>query len=208
MTVDLRNLLPSVRDQGRRGTCLSIAMNDGHHAARSEPPALSIDYLHYQAVQRDEGSNINDGVSIEAIRQALVEAGHPSESECPYSTDPRPTEWMPAHPQGNVWRRITTEPTPTWGVVHSTLSAKRPIVIVLSITDGFYEPLDGVVSETAGTSRARHAVLGVGLHPIENRVLVRNSWGDEWGVGGHAWLSATYLQARCVALITFGETSA
>jgi len=146
MMVDLRNLLPPVRDQGRRGTCLSIAVNDGHHAARSEPPALSIDYLHYQAVQRDEGSDINNGVSIEAIRQALVEAGHPSESECPYSEDPRPTEWMPANPQGDVWRRITMERAPTWGVVHSTLSAKRPIAIVLSITDEFYEPLDGVVS--------------------------------------------------------------
>jgi hypothetical protein len=205
MTVDLRSLLPPVRDQGRRGTCLSIAVNDGHHAIRSKPPTLSIDYLHYQAVQRDEGSNINNGVSIEAIRQALLEAGHPAESECPYSSAPRPSDWVPAHPEGDVWRRVTIEPAPTWGFVHSTLSAKRPIVIVLSITDEFYEPVDGVVSDTAGTSRARHAVLGVGLHATEARVLVRNCWGEEWGVGGHAWLSATYLQARCSALVTFGE---
>lgn len=205
MTVDLHSLLPPVRDQGRRGTCLSIAVNDGHHAARFEPPALSIDYLHYQAVQRDEGSSINGGVSIEALRQALVEVGHPSESECPYSMEPRPSEWVPADPQGDVWRRVTAEAAPTWGVVHSTLSAGRPIVIVLSITDEFFEPLDGVVSDTAGDSRARHAVLGVALHTTENRVLVRNSWGEEWGVNGYAWVSATYLQARCVALITFGE---
>jgi hypothetical protein len=205
MAVDLRSLLPAVRDQGRRGTCLSVAVNDGHHAARCEPPALSIDHLHYEAVQRDEGSDINDGVSIEAIRQALMEAGHPSESECPYSPSPRSHEWTPPEPQGEVWRRGTNEPAPTWNVVYSTLSAKRPIVIVLSITDQFYEPPDGVVSDTAGTSRARHAVLGVGLHAAENQVLVRNSWGNDWGMDGYAWVSAAYLQARCVALITFKE---
>jgi hypothetical protein len=155
-------------------------------------------------VQRDVGVDINSGVSIHAVRRALVETGHPSESECPYSAVRRPTKWVPANPRGDVWRRITAESTPTWGVVHSTLSANHPIVIVLSITDDFYDPRDGLVSEASGTSRARHAVLGVALHPTENRVLVRNSWGKEWGIDGHAWLSASYLQARCIALITFG----
>ena len=184
---------------------MAMAANDGHSCARGSA-ALSVEYLHYQAVQRDEESGINDGVAVEALRAALIEDGHPVDEECPYSPDPRNPDWQPDLPTGELWRRRTEELAPTWGNVYLTLSAQAPVIIVLSITDAFYDVGDGILSDTAGNSRAQHAVLGVALHTSDNRVLVRNSWGAEWGVDGYAWISAEYIQARCVRLIRFGES--
>ena len=44
----------------------------------------------------------------------------------------------------------------------------------------------------------RHAVVAVahGLIGTERAVLVRNSWGADWGLAGHAWLPETYLAPR------------
>ena len=40
-----------------------------------------------------------------------------------------------------------------------------------------------------------HAVLGVGTGVIDTTrvMLVRNSWGPDWGLQGHAWVSEDYL---------------
>lgn len=38
-------------------------------------------------------------------------------------------------------------------------------------------------------------------------ILVRNSWGEQWGDGGHAWLRDDYLVARVYGAIQLKEHS-
>lgn len=199
----LRGILPVVRDQGERGTCLTIAVTDGHHAARRGEPALSVDYLHFHATQKDE-TGINDGVSMSSLREALLEVGQPSEVECPYSPEPRDAMWSPDVP-AVTWKRCSDSPSPTWATIQRVLAEGQPLVLVLGITDEFWEQSKSVIDSSSGLPRGRHAVLAVALHESEPRVLVRNSWGDEWGVSGYGWISAHYIQARCVSILTFGE---
>jgi C1A family cysteine protease len=44
-----------------------------------------------------------------------------------------------------------------------------------------------------------HAVLAVGYDDAEQRLLVRNSWGDGWGQGGYFTLPYAYLTERSLS---------
>jgi C1A family cysteine protease len=38
-----------------------------------------------------------------------------------------------------------------------------------------------------------HAVIAVGYDQSKEAFLVRNSWGDTWGIGGYCWMPEDYL---------------
>jgi C1A family cysteine protease len=41
-----------------------------------------------------------------------------------------------------------------------------------------------------------HAVVAVGYSRSDRRFLVRNSWGKDWGKGGHRTMPFQYLEER------------
>lgn len=200
----LRELLGAARDQGERATCLSIATSDGHHGARSVGPQLASDFLHHSAATI-LGTGINEAVSASSVMAALLDDGQPAESECPYSPSLRDSGWMPPVPRATIWRhRTALARTTLWHTISTSLSSNAPVVLLMEIDDAFWDPVAGVIETPAGMPRASHAVLAVGLSTAPDRVLVRNSWGAEWGDAGYGWLSSAYIAARCTALITFG----
>jgi hypothetical protein len=197
-----RELLPPVRDQGERETCLSLALSDGHYAARGTAPALAADFLHFNATVI-AGVGVNDAVPTSSAMHALEGAGQPAEIECPYSPTALPHTWRPPL-ISEVWRRKTAVGlSGNWTTLSAQLGAGAPVVMLLKIDDAFWSPVGGFVEAPSGPARAAHAVLAVAVVTNPARVLVRNSWGAEWGDGGYAWLSSSYVAARCMAIITF-----
>jgi C1A family cysteine protease len=79
------------------------------------------------------------------------------------------------------------------------LEAGCPVVVTMLLGARFYDPVAGIVELGAGdVDTAYHAVLAVG-HGVEDRkryILVRNSWGIDWGLKGHAWVAVEYLEPR------------
>jgi C1A family cysteine protease len=83
----------------------------------------------------------------------------------------------------------------------AALGQGRPIVLGLVITDAFWRPdVSGRIPDLSpDTERAGHAVLAVGHGTNADgtpSLLIRNSWGVGWGLGGHAWLSRTYVERQ------------
>lgn len=205
-TVDLRSLLLPVRVQGRRQACLPFASSCAHEYKRMADAYLSVEYLFFHAIARSSGNPLI-GTTMMATAMALAQDGQPLEAEWPYALV-QPDPWSPPALKGEAWKTTLVSNHLSFDDLISHLDNGEPIVLGLVITDAFYEPGDtGVVPDLIpDIERAGHAVLAVGhgMHGGEPAILVRNSWGEAWGLQGYAWLTRAYIdrQLRETATLT------
>ncbi len=199
---DLRSQLLPVRHQGRRQSCLAFAASAAHehHCRHSEN--LSVEYLFFHAVARTAGANPDAGTTMDAAAAALFEDGQPPESVWAYEPlQLYHPHWSPPADVGTLHRATMSIRTPAVDDICKTLDTNNSVILGLIITDGFWMPdAAGVISvRDPDVERGGHAVLAVGYGQDEygaRHVLIRNSWGERWGVAGHAWLSEGYLKRQ------------
>jgi Papain family cysteine protease len=207
---DLRHRFGPARDQGTRPTCLAFAASDAHAALRVPWATLSCEFAFYHA-QRRAGRPPTTGALLPEILAALKEDGQPLEGDWPYLV------WLPNdiaayQPPDNVlvFRR-DGEPRPAAvDEIIGHLDAGTSTVLLMMLSDAFYMPdALGVVRAVAGDGpdpMRRHAAVAVGHGIVDGTraILIRNSWGIDWGTEGHAWLPETFIAPRLtrVALLT------
>lgn len=208
---DLRLLFGGVRDQGARPTCLAFAASDCHAALRDGWTPLSCEFAFYHA-QRRAGLSSHTGSTLEAMLAVLREDGQPIETDWPYlAASPADFSiWTPPSRVGPVYRRAGKRRSGGFDEILALLEADQPALVLMMLSDAFYSPdSDGVViapTNEAPDPLRRHAVVAVAHGTLNNErmVLVRNSWGPGWGLGGQAWITESFLTPRltCVAVLT------
>lgn len=153
------------------------------------------------------------GADLRSTLKALAVLGVPKEADWPYDQDrfnDEPSAFiyqLARRIDGLRYFRIDTplsqtasgsEPT-RWNLLTEFLSAGFPIAFGFSVPSSLtddanipYRPdLDGI--------RGGQAVLAVGyrLHHFgrnQHALLVRSSWGHQWGDNGNGWLPMNYVQ--------------
>lgn len=204
---DLRAAFGETRDQGLRPTCIAFAASDLHAAVRAQPfRPLSVEHLYWHAVRHTLGGRPEDGVSLPAILDALDRDGQALEAGWPYLAA-LPSDlaaWRPPSTATPAFRCGAKRDTGTAERVIAALDDGRASLVALRIGANFFAPVDGVIAPEADElDLAYHAVVAVAHGTSDGGapfVLVRNSWGPDWGVRGHALLPAPYLDARAIGL--------
>lgn len=205
---DHSSLYGAPRHQGKRLTCLAFAISDLNRSAASAPDALSPEYLYQCAGTATKGWKIGDGLFLDDALKAVKAPGQPLESLFPYlDTAPTAASFHTLAAGSALYCSALKRIPATQTAVASQIKQGYAVGLVVACTDTLYTPVDGVVAFSRMViPNVAHAVLAVGVgsnaQGVEH-VLVRNSWGSKWGVGGHAWLPKQYIDMH--ALEAFGR---
>jgi len=206
---DLRDRQSPIKDQGRRGACVAFAATAGHEMLRVDGEDLGEEFLHWAAKERDGLPATTEGTTLAAAAAALADVGQPRESLWPY--DDRRDQWAPGYgPPDEILddaarRRVrggrALPPTPP--ALREALDEGLAVLLGIRLYATWYAlDADGRIALPAAGAVAfgGHAVLvvgyGAGDAGAPNHFIVRNSWGEDWGVGGYGYLPDAYVDAH------------
>jgi len=203
--VDLRGKLPEPYDQGQLGSCTGNALAAAVEFVEVSPSMPSRLFIYYAereiegTIASDSGAMLRDGLKV------LATEGAPPETAWPYDIA-RFAEKPPqaVYAQAKAHEAIQYQSL-RFGQYRACLAAGYPFAFGFSVYESF-ESADvartGKVPMPAqGESLlGGHAVLAVGYDNPGKRIIVRNSWGPDWGDGGHFTLPYDYFDpARSLA---------
>lgn len=210
--LDLRPLLPPVRDQGMRGTCLAFALTAAHELARAGGQHVSEDLseeaLYWGCKQID--GDMAAGSEWASAAAALERWGQPPEQLWPYSGAPEAEGAAP--PPGALdvslcYRAHLEAIDASVDEIKRRLRLRRPVALGIWLSRGFFTPVGGRIpipgiDELLGEG---HAVLVVGYDdgPASEAgvLIIRNSWGIGWGDAGYGYLPYAYLSTGADAWV-------
>lgn len=202
MAFDIRGDLTSIKDQGKRNTCVAFAATAGHEYLKKNDLDLSEEFL-YWGCKKYDGQLFDNGTSLNSAVYCLKNYGQPGEEHWPY--DPTCTVSSSSYyPSKEAWEEakknmvIYGERIPIdIDFVKQILSKNYAVIIGIVLFEEFFRPLNGLVDYPQNTSQqyGGHAVLVTGWDDdLNNGVFViRNSWGEQWGLDGYGFIPYSYF---------------
>jgi C1A family cysteine protease len=220
--VDLRSWCSPVEDQGALGSCTAQAAVGllEYFQKRATGHLVDASRLFVYKTERDLlGWSGDTGAYLRTAMQALVLFGAPPERYWPYDGRPanvnsrydlEPTSFCYAF--GDNYRALkyfrldqgSAAPETILATVKLFIAAGFPSMFGFPVYDEYESPLvGGLIAYPAAGSQYRggHANVAVGYDDCltigadKGAVLVRNSWGANWGNAGYGWMSYRYVTA-------------
>lgn len=204
--VDLRPQCSPIEDQGNLGSCTANALAGAVEFLEKKDGVKFIDtsrlFIYYNerviehSVKQDSGAMIRDGV------KTLAKSGVCSETNWPYviaqfAKKPTTTCYKQA-----LKRRISQYARlEQLDEMRTCLADGFPFVFGFSVYASFESQQvakSGVLNMPDKKEKliGGHAVLAVGYDDSQQRFIVRNSWGSNWGMHGYFTMPYAYLENR------------
>lgn len=202
---DLRPQCPPVYDQGNLGSCtanaIAGAIQFDEIRQKMKPTIMpSRLFIYYNervlehTVQSDSGAQLRDGI------KTVAKQGYCSEQDWPYDIakfEDKPSSSCYLEAKDH---RITLYQRLMQNLIQmkACLASGYPFVFGFTVHESFESPQvakTGIVPLPAPSEAVvgGHAVVAVGYDDSEQRFLVRNSWGQGWGMQGYCSMPYAYL---------------
>ncbi|MCC6510919.1 MAG: C1 family peptidase [Pirellulaceae bacterium] len=222
VSVDLRRdedgcYFPSVADQGTLNASVAFAVIGlvEYFQRRIQGIAFHGSTLFLYKTTRnllDKGiSTTNDrGVDLRSTLKSLVRCGVPAEDYWPYeverfAVEPESFFYAAAErfPDLTYFRLDTpnADGQSTWRLMKSFLAAGFPVAFGFSVPASLTEVGEILYRPELDAVLGGQAVVAVGYQeqyfgPGRDAILIRSSWGSQWGDHGYGWLPAAFVTAQ------------
>jgi C1A family cysteine protease len=204
--VDLRHLCSKVEDQGQLGSCTANALAGALEFLERKDKIAFEDFsrlfIYYNeravehTIQSDSGAMIRDGIKV------LAKKGVCSERKWPYLVSKFRLKPTPACYKDATNHQITSyHRILTLDEMRACLAESFPFVFGFTVYESFESQTvarTGIVNmpKHDEQSLGGHAVLAVGYDDAQQRFIVRNSWGANWGIKGYFTMPYKYVADR------------
>lgn len=216
-SVDLRQWCSPVEDQGSLGSCTAnagVGMLE-YYERRTTGKHIDGSRLFLYKVTRElQGVKGDDGAQLRDAMKAMVLFGVPPEKYWPYHVtkfNDEPSSFCYAFAQNYQtikYYRLDpagTSPTAALAAIRKNLAAALPAMFGFSVYSSIPPSGDGKgeipFPSQSDSLEGGHAVLAVGyddnkkIGKTKGALLIRNSWGKDWGENGYGWLPYAYVEA-------------
>ena len=212
-SVDLREYFVDVEDQlelnaSSAHACASLAeyFERRAHGRLLRPSRLFL----YQNALRRAGNSADVGTDLRTTLKAMVRCGIPPERFWPYrierfTSQPDPFLYTFTEPYHSI-RYVRLESGEPSGaavlqMVKAFLAAGFPSAFGFSVPNSITDEPDISYRPTFDSIVGGQALLAVGyddrwLRGSRGALLVRSSWGTEWGDRGYGWLPYAFVEER------------
>lgn len=205
-SVDLRPGCSPVENQEQLGSCGSNALVGALEFLEIKDKRTLVDlsrlFIYYNTrviegtVGTDSGIMIRDGV------KTLVKQGVCPEQDWPYVIKQFTQKPSPAcYKEALDHQVISYHRVSNLNEIKACLAEGFPFVFGFTVYDGFESDQvakTGVLNLPKPDEQevGGHAVMGVGYDDAQERLIVRNSWGADWGMSGYFTMPYAYVESR------------
>jgi C1A family cysteine protease len=203
---DLRPFCPAVEDQGELGSCTAHALTGALEVLEKKDglPVVQMSrlFVYYNeraiehTVSQDSGAMIRDGI------KALVKQGCCSESKWPYDISKfKKKPSTVCYNDGSDHQVTSYQRIDTLDQMRACLADGFPFVFGFTVYESFESQTVAktgkmIMPGTRERTLGGHAVLAVGFDDKQKRIIVRNSWGPDWGMKGYFTMPYAYVESR------------
>lgn len=190
---DYRNLMGSVRDQGDEPLCGGFSSSSMKESQEWKERGKFIRFSprHSYVMSRIVEPIKGDGTTLRALVKALHQFGICEESFWPFIPGKEGSPKPGADENAYQYRISAYARLHNFSDITRSLIANGPGLIGLHVTPEWYsipetgimEPLEDWVYSYGG-----HAVCYCGYDRENKLLLIKNSWGADWGDKGYAWI--------------------
>jgi C1A family cysteine protease len=207
--VDLRKWFSPIENQGALGSCTAqagIALIEFMERKFSKKHVEGSRLFLYKNTRRLAGLRGDSGAYLRDTIKAMVMFGVSEERYLPYDIskfDNEPDAFnyaMASNYKTLKYFRVDGLNVNTTDILNSIkwrLSNSIPLMFGTTVYQGIYNVNADSPEIPAPVAGERpiggHAMVFCGFSESRQALLVRNSWGEGWGVGGYGWLPYSYV---------------